>query len=212
MAASVILLAACKKEKDEMKMIITAKNTNRMQFSMAGSGTVTIDWGDGTKETVAVADNSNWPGLQVYIPPEFTFRRDYSASSTYTITVTGKITHMFCSDFEMTNFDVSKNVALEWFACFNNQLTSLNVTRNTALKNLYCFDNQLTVLDIKKNTALEYLSIRNNLFRTEAINDIFRALLVNTDVAVYRRVFISGNPGTDDCDRSIAENKGWFVN
>jgi len=109
MAAAIVLTTACKKEKDDPRqMIISAKDLSRMQFSMAGSGNATINWGDGSKiETVALADNKDWAGLVNYIPPQFTFRHDYSGSSSYTITINGKITHLWCSDFEMSIFDVS---------------------------------------------------------------------------------------------------------
>jgi len=171
MAAAIVLTTACKKEKDDTRqMIISAKNISRMQFSMAGSGSATINWGDGTKiEKVALGNNKDWAGLVGYIPLQFTFRHDYSGSSSYTLTINGKITHLWCSDFEMTIFDVSHNSAIELIRCRDNQLT------------------------------------------TKALNDLFASLVENTDVKLQKRVLISGNPGAEDCDRSIAENKGWLV-
>jgi Leucine-rich repeat (LRR) protein len=58
--------------------------------------------------------------------------------------------------------DVSKNVALEFFSCWNNQLTTLDVSNNTGLIFLDCDSNQLSTLDVSKNNALRELDCRNN--------------------------------------------------
>lgn len=106
---------------------------------------------------------------------------------------------------------MKKNTALKHLYCFQNQLTSLDVKSNSALKYLHCSNNQLTVLDISHNINLENLNIMKNKFTTETLNALFNALIKNTDVSVNKRVYIGDNPGTDDCDKSIAENKGWIV-
>ena len=77
--------------------------------------------------------------------------------------------------------------ALTELECGNNQLKSLDVSKNTELTRLYCEDNQLSI------TALD------TLFGTLNRN------------AGEKYIWIGNNPGTDDRDRSIAEDKGWIV-
>lgn len=62
----------------------------------------------------------------------------------------------------LTNFDVSKNIALKELDCQGNQLSSLNVTKNTALITLKCAGNNLSSLDVSKNTVLKHLDCYNN--------------------------------------------------
>jgi subtilisin family serine protease len=63
---------------------------------------------------------------------------------------------------QLTTLDVSKNPALTWLYCENNQLTTLDVSKNPALIELYCSDNQLTTLDVSKNPALIELYCSGN--------------------------------------------------
>ncbi|WP_415579595.1 carbohydrate binding domain-containing protein, partial [Flavobacterium succinicans] len=67
-----------------------------------------------------------------------------------------------CSNNQLTNLDVTKNVALTELICSSNKLTNLNLSNNLALINLYCSYNQLTNLDITKNVALKKLSCEVN--------------------------------------------------
>lgn len=67
-----------------------------------------------------------------------------------------------CRNNQLTQIDVSANVAITDFSCQNNQLTTLDVSSNTALEYLYCPDNLLTVIDVSANTALIELGCYNN--------------------------------------------------
>jgi len=124
---------------------------------MAGRGTVTIDWGDGTVENhpLIAADEGDMD--------DFMYYRTYSSSTPRTVTISGgTITHFMCFENELTHLDVSKNTALEMLVCADNLLTSLDVSKNTALEVLACSDNMLTSLDVSKNTALEALECSFN--------------------------------------------------
>ena len=70
-------------------------------------------------------------------------------------------------------------------------------------------DNKLTGLDVGKNTALTSFNCRNSQLTVAALNALFETLLPAGNGK--KRLLIGGNTGTDDCDRSIAENKGWVV-
>jgi len=95
---------------------------------------------------------------------------------------------LFCNDNELTSLDLSKCAKLKELWCSDNQLTSLDVSQNTQLKTLHCNDNQLT------STSLNFL---------------FETLRIATKP--NNLIFIGNNPGTDDCNRNIAENKRWWV-
>ncbi len=153
---------------------------------------------------------------------------EYPNSKSYTITIKGNIkslysmrnnltsldvskntalTELNCSINNLTSLDVSKNTKLTLLSCYDNNLTSLDVSKNTALKFLCCDDNNLTSLDVSKNTKLTLLYCNSNNFSASALNQIFRDLPQVTSGTIY----MSGNPGTETCDKSIAENKGWKV-
>jgi len=48
----------------------------------------------------------------------------------------------------------------------------------------------------------------NNNFTAETLNDLFRTLHDND---FSKTIYIANNPGTEDCDPSIAQAKGWTV-
>jgi len=134
---------------------------------------------------------------------------------------------LFCEHNELTSLDISKNSALEWLHCYdnqlaslvfgknsaltdlwcdNNQLTSLDVSKSSALTELSCTRNQLTSLDLSNNKALTDLQCYNNKLSSSALNDMFESLPDSED---EKEIDIVGNPGANDCDKSIAERKKW---
>ena len=124
------------------------------------------------------------------------------------------LTNLKCEYNNLSSLDVSKNTALTELWCSGNELTSLDVSKNTALTELGCSLNELTSLDVSKNTKLIGLRCYNNKLTSSALNKIFGDLPQGKEFDIYpyqSRITIGGNPGTDTCDRSIAENKGWKV-
>jgi len=193
---------------------------------------LTIDWGDGEESKFTDAASSDTES------GSFLFSHRYSGASEYRITITGDnierldfrrsqltaldvsrnraLTVLWCQHNPLTNLDVSKNTALEELEVggSGNQLTILDVSKNTALRRLHIASTQIKNLDVSKNHALTYLICRYNQLTTDALNEMFRTL---TDKSVpvgnpnpIKVIHIIGNPGTDDCDRSIAEKKGWY--
>jgi len=104
--------------------------------------------------------------------------------------------------------DVSKNTALTTLVVYCNKLRSLDVSKNTALTTLVVHGGQLTSLDVSKNTALTTLGVFSNQLTSSALNTLFGTLHSNVG---EKTINISNNPGAADCDRSIAERKGWTV-
>ena len=73
-----------------------------------------------------------------------------------------KIIGLYCNNNNLTNLDVSQNIALKTLNCSNNQLAHLDISKNTTLQILECNNNQLKNLDIRQNIALQTLYCYSN--------------------------------------------------
>ena len=71
------------------------------------------------------------------------------------------LTSLHCGYNNLTTFDVSKNVKLEYLSCMMIPLASLDLSKNTELLELRLWSNQLTELDLSNNTKLEKLEFGN---------------------------------------------------
>ena len=97
----------------------------------------------------------------------------------------------------------------------NNQLTSLIVDGLPNLWFLQCTENQLTSLEVGKLIKLTVLNLRFNYMYASALNSIFTSL--RTVSGYDYQIYIGYNgpnyddSGTSECNKSIAENKGWTV-
>ena len=69
---------------------------------------------------------------------------------------------LYCSDNQLTDFNLSQNTNLTALYCTDNQLTNLNISQNIALVRLYCSNNQLTDIDVSQNTSLSVLECFSN--------------------------------------------------
>jgi len=116
--------------------------------------------------------------------------------------------YLDCSFNRLHKLDVSKNVNLQQLHCHSNQLSQLDVSQNVKLNFLICGNNQLTQLDMSNNTALENLDCSYNRLDVAALSALFESLPGNN---IQKYINIYNNPGTMQCRRSIAENKGWRV-
>ena len=146
---SVAILATAMFSEDVYSQVITisTKSEGEVTLLFLGSGTVSVDWGDGSpKETQNIGERKNVISG---------YARKYSGGA-HTITLTGKnITH---------------------FWCYENDITDITITDNTSLKFLCCHTNQLTELDAGGNKSLEWLSCGSNLLNTAALNALFKTL------------------------------------
>ena len=118
------------------------------------------------------------------------------------------LSYLICHENNITSLNVSANVELVEFWCFKNQLTQLDVSKNVSLVQLNCNWNKLTGLDVSKNTALNFLGCSENLLDDVALDKLFGTL---HNKSGQKTMYIGGNPGLDDCDRTIAADKGWTV-
>ena len=120
-----------------------------------------------------------------------------------------KLNYLVILSNKLKNIDVSKNLELTELNCTWNQLKSLDVSKNTLLENLACENNQLKSLDVRNNTKLMSLFLRSNQLNVNQLNILFKTLHKNK--IFEKTIYIGGNPGAENCDKSIATSKGWMV-
>ena len=162
---TMLFFSSCKmlfpfRKKGLNTMTMTTAKEGEVTISLAGSGMIIIDWGDGTpRETELISPLDRDGMLWNY----HSTSHNYSGTSARTITITGEnITLLGCWHNELTELNVSKNSALTRLGCDNNQLTKLDVSKNIALTGLGCDNNRLTVLDVSKNIVLTILNCSDN--------------------------------------------------
>jgi len=118
------------------------------------------------------------------------------------------LTELYCYRNRLVNLDVSKNTALTWLNCYQNELKSLDLTENTALRRLDCYENKLQSLDLSNNPSAYWVVCSDNQLSTESMNALFNTLQKGKSPG---KIFIGGNPGEKDCDRTMAKNNNWSV-
>ena len=211
--AATALFTACNKDKDGKgggKITMTTKS-DVVIIIMAGSGTVSINWGDGSKIETHTLQAPDYKYGVWYSSDDYFHVHEYPSASSRRITITGEdITYLDCSRNQLTELDVSKNSALIILGCNDNKLTRLDMSGLTSLRSFGCSVNQLASLDMSDCTALEKgFSCYSNLLTTSALNALFYSL--PPPVQSGSVIVIYDNPGAYDCNRRIAENKGWRV-
>ena len=70
------------------------------------------------------------------------------------------ITELDCGNNQLTNLDLSNNLALTELICSGNQLTNLDLSQNTALKKLNCGGNQLESLDLRNGNNTMIINLK----------------------------------------------------
>ena len=218
-----ILIISCK-QNSKAQITMSTDKVDSLKIGLSGSwGDATIEWGNGT-----TINSSNLSSLPIY------FNKNYSDKKSHLITINGSglntISGMFCFNNELTSLnvsnnpklktleilknklkdiDISKNIELTELNCTWNQLKSLDVTKNTLLEILSCENNQLTSLNVCNNTKLMSLFLRSNQLNSNQLNNLFKTLHKNK--IWEKTIYIGGNPGAENCDKSIATKKGWIV-
>ena len=114
-----------------------------------------------------------------------------------------------CSDNHLSSLNVSNNPALKCICAYTNYLTTLDVSKSKELEVLDCDFNDITKLDLTNNTNLKLLYLDENQLDTNALNCLLESL--NDDATEGKTINITDNPGTPNCDRTIATQKGWLV-
>ena len=188
--------------KSSAKIKMTTEAGGEFIFHLAGSGTATVDWGDGSEKVTLTLLEDIYPAVQ--------FRHTYPSATIRTIIVNGdNITGLSCG--YITSLDVSRNTELKYLDTGPVLLKSLDVSKNVALTVLQV-GGDFTSLDLSKNTALTYLKVAGGL-SVSTLNALFGTLHNNTvSPAEGQQTAKIINIRTwygEDFDRSIAERKGW---
>jgi len=147
--------------KPQIAMSSDKKGTVRIE--LAGSGTASIEWGDGSEIETVTLSKTRSPKTH-----------NYSDNVIRDITIFGEnITEFKGNLCELTSLDVSKNVKLKYLSCFGNRLTYLDVSNNVELEHLLCEANSLTHLDVSNNTKLTHLACSaNDIIRLDVSKNI----------------------------------------
>ena len=202
-------------------LTLTLNKSGEVVVEVIGTGSITIDWGDGKAKEIHTISNST------------SFRNVYSGSVSRTITISGAnitrlncsanritqlnideistLAHLLCSNNDLENLDASKNTRLVTLLCNDNKLSSLSVSANTFLQTLYCDNNQLTELSVAQNTALQALKCSFNNMNASALDALLSTLHGNP-ITGGKTVIINNNPGVDSYrNKNVAESRGWEV-
>ena len=207
-------LTSCGGGSGSGKIKMTTDRNSNFAFILTGSGVITVDWGDGSEKVIQTLDKGHVRFEHTYYPNvgihNITINGDniteFWGGDIMSLDVSrcAELTKLSITNCQLTSLDTRKNSMLKHLWCGNVALTKFDVSKNTALETLIC-NGQLTNLDISKNTALKLLGFGNQL-TVATLNDLFGALHSNAEEKYIR---IDSNPGAFECDRSIAERKGW---
>ena len=187
LSASLLMTTIC----NGASIITMTTGSDNVKIRLAGSGTVAIDWGDGSEIITGTLEeyNRRW-----WYKREYSY--GYANESSRTITITGEnITHISCEG-KLTSLDVSKNVELTYLECRFCQLNVLDISKNTKLSRLICQGNQLTSLDVSNNAALTGLDCSMNMLKN---------LDVSNNPALTRLSYAC-NPSHIQCDADALNN------
>jgi len=204
------LTTSCNKDDDRPdsnigQMTLTTKLSN-VSIQLLGKGTGTIDWGDNTPvETFNLVGGSNFDATTPLV-------HTYSDANVHLITIKGdNIIRLSCVNQGVLSVDVRKNPKLLGLNCDQNEISSLDVSRNIDLETFTVVSNKIAHLDFSKNTKLNKLNCSSNNLTTQALNTLFESLNSIVAHGETKELCIIDNPGTINCDRNIAEIKGWSL-
>jgi len=169
----------------QIEMKVYPDTKNKVAF-WSDPQKATIDWGDGT------IDELTPNGVGKF------FTHEYSNQNLRTIIVNTE---------KMTLLGVGDATEVK----INCQFQELKFGNCTDLKSIGCSECALTVLDVNKCTSLTILWCSYNKLSTSALNSLFNSLpkRKSEDEAIIK---CYENPGSETCDETIAEKKGWYVN
>jgi hypothetical protein len=109
----------------------------------------------------------------------------------------------------LTSLDVAGFTALYDLQCRNNKLKTLDIRDCTGFDRVFCLFNELETVHVL-GAKLKILRMISNKLTAAELNRIFTDLQNRSAIGSSGQLYIGTNPGTDDCDRSIATGKGWI--
>ena len=163
----------------EYKLTVSNAVTVSVSFEPIPPGEAQIYLGPIKRDIKIKAVTFDGSDIQVSYCDEGTLKNNVetvlNATST-TITLTGKITELYCSENELTQLDVRDLAALQTLDCSKNQLKYLYVQGLSDLQTLDCSINQLTELNVQGCSALKKLNCIGNKLNAQAMTKLLNAL------------------------------------
>jgi Icc-related predicted phosphoesterase len=250
------------KKNSANKITMTSEAAGKISVRLTGTGSATIDWGDGSKKqhinlsenaavniehtytgksprTIAI-DGANITGLDckgnklsaldvrnnaslITLDCSENQLRNLDVSKNSDLKVlwcngnqlnnldvskNAMLTELYCYRNLLSNLNVTNNTRLVWLNCYQNRLSSLDLSKNVVLRRLDCYENRLKTLDFSNNAALMWIVCCDNQFTTQTLNASIASLPRSS---VPAKIYVAGNPGEKDCDRTLGEGKNWTV-
>jgi hypothetical protein len=179
-------------------VVMIAFADHDMEIVLAGTGAVKINWGDETEENFTLSTTPT------------SYKHDCASTFGQVITITGNnVTYMECISFDIKFVDVSKNTKLTELYCGGSFMDNIDLSKNTKLKKFTCYSD-LSGLDVSKNTALIELDVKYCNFLADKLNALFETLH-DKPIQGGKTIYIGVYGNSEECDKSIAEQKGWTV-
>lgn len=158
-------------EEDYVVRMVTGKRS--VLIGVFTTETVTLDWGDGTREQCNIGSNTHTHEYTDIKDSHIILikgtagaltRLDCGSNQLSSVDVTRctNLASLSCPVNLLTSLDVSKNIYLEELECPRNLLTTLDISQNINLTGLFCYDNQLSQLNIRTNTSLVTIRCERN--------------------------------------------------
>lgn len=111
-----------------------------------------------------------------------------------------------CSNNNLTKLQVNYN--MQSINCSGNSIETLDLSTCLKVYNINCSNNKLTTLLIPRRAEkLTTLDCSMNELSKDTLDSIFRRL----PNVITGKIKYSGNPGSGNCNFSIAQNKGWSL-
>ncbi len=153
------------------------------RFSVAGSGSAVIDWGDGDTEEVTLAPTSVSGNGFMYLEARHQVGHTYADATPKTIIITGDdVTGLWPGYIGVSEIDVTGMPTLEYLDVQGEKLSVLEVSQNPALEYLDCAANNISSLEVTGNSALTFLRCGMNNFSVVDLSGLANLTAVSYDV------------------------------
>ena len=159
--------------------IVLKRNTKgltTLKLSLVNKGKVDIDWGDGSRKTYEVNDESRIVDvtavseevkrnavIKIYGPGIKVFSCLDQFITLLDVRQAQNLMTLDCGKNYLATIDVSQNKNLRTLLVHANRLKSLDISQNGRLSYLNCSYNYLKALDVSHNANLSVLNFSDNL-------------------------------------------------
>jgi len=214
-------------------IVMTVKGPQKVTLTFEDGEFENYEWGYGNSDLIVDwgIKNQNLDYYDSESGSSVTFEKNYEDDKEYTITIYARgnvsgarlicdnnnltsfvsgawwLSGISCQDNNLTELHLDFSGYMNSVYCNNNKITSLKLPTDNEIGNLNCSFNELTELDLSDVTYIdENIDCSNNKLSASALDAMFESMPESEG-----EINIENNPGTTDCNRSIAEEKGWTV-